>query len=246
MPTALDSQLEEKAREFRSKLNLTDSERFIPDVALRKLEVLTVFRPFASNFSGLAVKKLFNGVEYKAIYINTSQTLGKQNFTICHELYHLFIQKVFTSRVCFTSRFDIYGDPEEYNADVFAANLLMPRAGIYNVLGIQPSGHRTITRDDLLELELEFGCSRKALLTRLKILGLISRKKYNEWFEAGAFNHARSMGYSLGLYEKTKANYIIGGYFNKAYDLLQGGLISESHFRQLLKEAEIDIPNDQE
>ncbi len=52
--------------------------------------------------------------------INTTQSLGKQHFTIGHGLYHLFIQENFSSQTCQTGMFN-KKEVEEYRADWFAA-----------------------------------------------------------------------------------------------------------------------------
>src|SRR5690606_844105 len=94
--------LEKKAYEFRKNAGLSSEDPIRLKSLLTKLNVLTVYKPLSDRFSGMALKVGDN----RFILVNANHSLGKQHFTICHELYHLFIQENFTSMVCDTGRFD--------------------------------------------------------------------------------------------------------------------------------------------
>jgi len=119
--------LEKTASEFRQTYGLNDRQPIRLRSFLQELNVQTVFKPLSDSFAGMAMKI----DEERFMLVNSNHSLARQHFTICHELYHLFIQKQFVSQVCNTGQFN-YKDPEELNADWFAAYLLIPRDGVLN------------------------------------------------------------------------------------------------------------------
>jgi hypothetical protein len=68
--------------EFRDKSDLTQSEPVKTPALLLKLNVITVFRPLSDNFSGAAIK--IDNVRF--MLVNSNHSVGRQNFTIGHEL----------------------------------------------------------------------------------------------------------------------------------------------------------------
>ena len=98
--------------------------------------------------------------------INSGNTIGRQHFTISHEIYHLFIQEDFNSRICQTQTFD-KTDLNEYKADLFAANFLMPEEGIFELIPQNELNKNKIQLDTLLRIEQYFSCGRSARLSRL-------------------------------------------------------------------------------
>jgi len=80
--------IEKEAAEFRTRLGYTSYDPIGLKSLLIKLNIITLFKPLSEKFSGMAVK-----VEDTCfMFVNSSHSIGRQNFTICHELYHLFIQ----------------------------------------------------------------------------------------------------------------------------------------------------------
>ena len=125
--------IEQQAHEIRNKWGLTLFEPIRLKSLLIQLNVLTVFQSMSNEFSGMAVK-IGKGVDtQRFMLVNSNSTLGRQHFTICHELYHLFVQEDFFSMICEAGRFD-KKDIEEYNADWFAAYFLLPEAGIMRLI----------------------------------------------------------------------------------------------------------------
>ena len=68
-------------------------------------------------------------------------------------------------------------EEEEYNADVFAAYLLLPEMGLKELVPAEEQQVDKITLATLLKVEQNFLCSRAALLTRLKDLKWITKKR---------------------------------------------------------------------
>lgn len=234
--------IEQKARDFRNRNALTPSEPFRLKSLLLKLGVLIVFKPLekSSTISGMALKIAEGDVTKRFIFINSQYTLGRQHFTICHELYHLFIQENFSHQVCSVGVFD-KKDKEEYNADCFASYFLLPREGILKMIPQEEKDKKNkITLSTILKIEQYFSSSRSALLIRLEEIGLIN-KDYAEQFKTNISREALLHGYQTTLYQPGNTNLIIGDYGDKAKRLFDNEKISESHFASLMMDIGIDI-----
>lgn len=221
-------QLEKRANTFREINGLGSNDAIRLKSLLTKLNVIVVFKPLSDKFSGMALKV----DENKFMLINSNHTLGKQHFTICHELYHLFIQENFTSMICDTGKFNSK-DGEEYNADRFASILLLPELGIKDLIPENETSKDKISLKTILRLEQYFSCSRGALLYRLKELKLISNILYDK-FKVNVKKSAVEYGHDLALYNHGNNNLIIGNYGEYAKELYDKEIISESHYLSLL------------
>ena len=231
--------LEKKANEFRNYHGFGSNDSIRLRSLLHKLNVLTVYRPLSSNFSGMAIK-VDDGLNSKRfILINSSKTKGHQHFSICHELYHLFIQEDFSSMVCSTGDFSTT-NIEEYHADVFASYLLLPENGVKSLIPDEELSKDKITLKTILKIEQYFSCSRSALLYRLITLKIIS-KDYSLSFNQNIKRNAINYGYSTDLYEPGNDNMVIGDYGTLAYGLYENEIISESHYYTLLLELGMNV-----
>lgn len=226
-----------QALEFRKSYGISVSDALSLERLLMRLSVLTVFRPLSSHFSGMAIKASKNE---KYILVNSSHPKGKQNFTICHELYHLFMQRDFHFMVCHAGKFDYRGDRTEYYADLFAANLLMPDEVIRGLIPQKEQLKDEIHLETIIRLEQYLGSSRAALLYRLKSLGYISGQKL-ELFKKNVKKSARLHGKSTTLYEPDYREDHIGDYGDLARELFEAGKISEGHYASLLGDLGIDL-----
>lgn len=237
MVTVNDKILEARANKFRRENGIA------PDVAidfenlLRSLDVLTVFRPLNGDFSGMALKTKNNNF----MLINTNISVGRQHFTIGHELYHLFIQDGFSFQMCNAGKFD-KKDKEEFNADVFSSYFLLPEPAIIKQI---PEEELTwggeVSLGTIIKLEQYFGVSRRALLIRLDKIGLL-RKDYSHWLD-GIVKSAIEFGYPDKLYKKSSEERVVGNYGIKAKELYDKGIISESHYHSLMYDINIDVDN---
>lgn len=154
--------LERAAFEFREKNGIGSSEPIRFKSWLQKLGVIVMFRPFSANFSGMAYKHQ----NQRFILINSNHSVGKQHFTLAHEIYHLFIQSDFESEISHTGKFD-KKNKVEYAADCFAAYLLMPESGVKSLIPLEELGKNKITISTIVTIEQFFACSRISLLYRL-------------------------------------------------------------------------------
>ena len=197
MASVNDTILEVKAIRFREQLGLGSCDPVPIYEILSELNVLTNFRPLSRNFSGMALK---TNDKMKMILVNNTQTLGRQHFTVGHELYHLFIQEDFSFMICNVGRFD-KKDKEEYNADVFSSFFLMPKAGILNLIPESELARGgEISLPTIVKLEQFFGVSLSALLVRLDKMGLIDYQSYAQKYKDGIKRSANQLGYPTRLY----------------------------------------------
>ena len=232
-----DLLLEKAAVAFRSDNGLNNADPIRLKSLLQKLNVISVFAPLSENFSGMALKA--NDAD-RFMLVNSNQSLGKQHFTVCHELYHLFEQKDFTSQVCLTGKFDKKADINEYNADMFASYLLLPTDGLLENISNAEIGKKKISLQTILYIEQFYSCSRRALLYRLKSLKLITSAEYDS-FTANIQRGALENGYGVELYNSGNHKTIIGDYGIIAKQLFDRETVSESHYYSLLADLGIDI-----
>lgn len=231
-----DRILEARANKFRERLGVSNSDPIDLYKALTELNVLTNFRRLTRNFSGMAMK----AGESRFILVNSSQTKARQHFTIGHELYHLFEQPNFTFMLCQAGRFD-KKDKEEYNADLFSSYLLMPEAGILNVIPeAELARGGAISLPTIVKLEQHFGVSRSALLVRLARLDLIRHADYTEYL-TNVKQSAYRLGYSMALYEDGNDHHMIGDYGTLCKKLFEAEKISESHYFNLMQDIGVNI-----
>ena len=150
--------IERQVSEFRTDNGLSSSEPITLKSLLLKLNVLTIFRPLSENFSGMCLK---DNSGHRFMLINSNQPRGRQHFTIAHELYHLFIEEKPTPHKCNPG---YSKNKVEQNADMFASSLLMPEAGICQLIPETELNTRNISIATILKLEHYFSVSRSALL----------------------------------------------------------------------------------
>ena len=99
----LQLEIEEKSVELRSKNGYGGTEPIILSSLLLKNNVITLFQPLSSGLAGMSIKA---SEDLRFMLINQKHIVGKQHFTIAHEIYHLFIQEKFESQRCITGLFD--------------------------------------------------------------------------------------------------------------------------------------------
>jgi len=205
---------------------------------LLKLKVVTLFQPLSDHFSGMSIK----APEFSFMLINSNHSVGRQHFTILHELYHLVVQIDFATMVCSTGKFD-RKDKIEYHADAFAAYVLMPEQGILERMPNHELRKNKISLGTILEIEQYYSCSRSALLNRLREMGLIDVTLCEE-FRRNVITYARGYGYDISLYQPGNDGLIIGDYGKKARELFEKEHISESHFISLMHDIGVDLDSE--
>lgn len=228
---------EVKARQLaidtRLQLGLHSTEHFDVYRAVSSLGITCVKRPLESSISGATLKT--NKV--KVILVNSSKTLGHQNFTVAHELYHCLFDENLVSRACKTESFDRVSESEQV-ADLFATHLLMPEDAIFNQLRLRKKLDVKLTLADIINLEQFFSVSRKAMCWRLEDLKLITREQSDKC-GINVVQSARLLGKNTDLYLPTNDKVIISDYAEKASEALQKNLITESRYEEILADADL-------
>jgi Zn-dependent peptidase ImmA (M78 family) len=223
-----DLLIKKNVASFRETAGLNQTEPVRLHELLLKLKVLTVFKPLSVSFSGMALKV----GDKRFILINSNQPIGRQNFTIGHELFHLFEQEDFHPHSCQTGFFN-KSNYDEYRADIFSANLLIPEDGLLNLISEQELQKDKIQLKTLLKAEQYFEVSHLALLHRLRNLDIIS-KEYLEENKADVIKKAEKLRFDTKIYKPGNDNLILGDYTLEIKELFEKGKISEGHFNELL------------
>jgi Zn-dependent peptidase ImmA (M78 family) len=228
------NEISQLALEFRNNCFLNAYEAIDCEKLLWQLNVLTVFRLLSSSFSGMCEKKK----DKRFILINSNQILSRQHFTIAHELYHLYVQKIFRIHICNPGDAGIK-DIEEKKADIFASNLLMPELGIKRLIPASELDEG-IKLSTLFKLENYFSVSHAALLYRLKDLKLLTKEDVEKHNNVSVVRLARLYGFDTKLYETAgNEGLIIGDYAILAKEKFDRNKISEGHYIELLSEIGI-------
>ena len=201
--------------------------------AVSSLGITCVKRPLKSSISGATLKT----GKVKVILVNSSKTLGHQNFTVAHEIYHCLYDENLVSKACKTESFNRAPDSEG-TADLFATHLLMPEDAIFNQLRLRKRLDVALTLADIINLEQFFGVSRKAMCWRLEDLKLITREQ-SERCCTNVTQSARSLGKNTDLYQPTNEKVIISNYAEKASEALEKNLITESRYEEILADADL-------
>lgn len=231
--------LQKKANQFRERNGISGGEAIRLKSLLLKLNVFTLFRPLTEAFSGMSLKVNDNAL---FILVNSNHSIGRQHFTIAHELYHLFVQDKFEIHQCKTGLFDPK-KKEEYNADYFASCLLMPESGIQELIPDEELYKKKISLQTVIRLEQYFSVSHSSMLVRLKMLGLSDAKAFDYFKTFKATETAQQFGYQTSLYKEGNHDVIVGDYGEKAKRLFDIEKISEGHYMELMQKIGIDITN---
>ncbi len=203
---------------------------------VQTIEKLTlVFYPMGDTISGMCIK----GEDGKCtIAINSSMTLGRQRFSLAHELYHLYYDDNLSS-ICLKNVG--IGNDIEKKADSFAAYFLMPRASLSQVVDKLLKKHKGgLSIEDIIYIEQYFGVSHKSALYQLKSCGYINEKELNKLSNIGVRHYALMMGYSEDLYlplDENKQYCTYGYYISTVEQLLKKDIISNGKYEELLLEA---------
>lgn len=236
----INHNLQNLATQFRSKWDIGSKDPIRFKSLLIKLNIIVLFKQLSEKFSGVS----FMANDNKFMLINSEHPLGRQNFTVCHEIYHLCVQRDFTLHSCITEGFD-RRNKSEYNADLFAAYLLMPESGFFDFIPKDELKKNKISLPTILKIEQFYECSRTALLYRLDSLNLIDVGAY-ELFRYNVSKEARQYGYDASLYYPGRHGLVIGDYGIIAKELFDKEKISESHYISLLRDIGIDVEKENE
>ncbi|MDD4402880.1 MAG: ImmA/IrrE family metallo-endopeptidase [Desulfitobacteriaceae bacterium] len=193
-----------------------------------------VYYPMGNNLSGVCIKGVGNNV----IAINSSMTLGRQHFSMAHELYHLYFDDNEQTTVC--AKTIGTGSEKEKQADQFASYLLMPPDALSDMIKrLKKSDSGKLSIHDVVRLEQYFRVSRQAILYRLVGENEL-RLQEADAMRQNVILSAVSLGYDDTLYKPTpedKQYKTFGYYIQQAEKALGQGLISNGKYDELLLSA---------
>lgn len=228
-------ELSNKVSIIRKELGEDDSSPIDIFTLAQTIERLTlVFYPLGKNISGACFKNQCSSI----IVINSDMSLGRQRYSLAHELYHLFFDEKMSSTIC-SSR--IGGDTEnERKADQFASYFLMPSLALYeNIRKCKQRSQGRLTLSEIIRLEQYFGVSHQAMLIRLQEENELSAAEAAS-MQMGIIALATRMGFDTALYKPSQENKrmrVFGHYIYQADKLLQEEIISNAKYEELLLDA---------
>lgn len=229
--------IEEKAVAFRENNGYGVMEPIILSSLLLKQNIITVFKPLPGDFAGMAIKAADDSL---FIMINQDHTIGRQNFTIGHELYHLCVQEKFASSYCNAGLFDSQSDTEERKADFFAACLLLPRSGIHHFIPASEAMKKNnLSIETIFKIQQYYGLSINAVIYRLIELEYVD-KSYFDLLSTGKMSMAKKLGYDTVLFKPGNFNKIIGDYGTIVNNLYKSHKISESVYMEFMNDINVD------
>ncbi|MCH5173952.1 MAG: ImmA/IrrE family metallo-endopeptidase [Bacteroidales bacterium] len=223
--------IEDEAYSLREAFSLGSRLPVDLEGLLIKQGILTVFTQMSPEFSGMCLK-YDNDTNF--ILVNSDIVLGRQNFTIAHELYHLFVQNgdEFKVHTC-----DVMNpqSPVERHANTFASYFLLPRDGVVEIMQRIDCTRKTVNAAHIIMMCDYFGVSYKAMLVRVnKILGL-TRERFELLHAVQPIPTALDFSLNTEVFEKPQTKEkVIGDYSSKAQALYTSGLISKGHLIELL------------
>ena len=228
--------LSNKASSLRKKLSIDNESPIDIFQIVQKIENLTiVFYSLGESISGVCYK----GEKSNVIAINSEMSIGRQRFSLAHELYHLYFDD---STINLVSPISIgSGDENEKRADQFASYFLIPPSSLYTMIeDIKLKNNREeLSIEDMIKMEQYYGVSHKAMLYRLVSDGYISNKKIND-LESGVIYAAAKLGYDIALYcpsSDSKKRVVYGHYITASEKLLDADKISQGKYEELLLDA---------
>ena len=223
--------VERLAGKFRTEAQLSQFEPLNCHSVLQSKNVLTVFRPLSANVGGVSI--MSPDRRWRYMLVNSSRPMGRQRFTIAHELYHLFYDDNLEPHLCFED--NGHKNPREASADLFASALLMPKDGIISNIPDDELRRNQISLATIMRLEQYFGVSHQALCYRLKRLKLINESYLQQLLAISPSRTAWEFGYSTKIYDDGDGRKtVLGDFIAKAKVLFDEERISEGHYMELM------------
>lgn len=196
----------------------------------KRIDYLTlVFYPLGQNISGICIKQ----DQANVIAVNSNTSVGRQRFSLAHELYHLFFDSTIGTSI--SNLESSYSNNIEDEANTFASFFLVT----YNTLADELSQLNEINITNILALENKFGLSHLAMLYRLNKYGYINDSQYKEFSEVSIKETAKYYFSDTDLYTVSNNAYkkTFGHYIKQAKQLKQKRILSEGAYNEMLLDA---------
>ena len=224
-----------KAALLRRRLGEDDSSPVdVFALALSMDRLTLVLYPMGNNLSGMCVKGRAGNA---LVAVNSGMTLGRQRFSLAHELFHLHFDESMTS-VCAKNLES--GSAVERSADMFASYFLMPETALAETIErlTKRSGHLGL--GEVIRVEQYFGVSHQAAIYRLMRARYLSEPEGKELLRRAVRAKAVSMGYGPDLYlpsPQARRHMTYGNYIRQAEQVLRRDLVSLGKYEELLLDA---------
>lgn len=215
------------AIQAREKLGVSLLEPIenIGNLLFKKEGISIIKKKMESKISGMCAK---NDEGIMAMLINTSYSLGRQNFTIAHEYYHLVFEEDLNKK----------SKNSETKANTFASYFIMPKEALEYYLEKKSVGKKKddLMEDDIIDISRYFKMSYLAVIVRLEIFEkLISKEKASEYRRLNAIKLAQSNGIQTDLYESTEEKFLAKtNYVEEAKKAFENNKISRGKYESLL------------
>lgn len=209
-------------------VDILDPIENISNLLQKKANISIIKKQLNNDISGICSKS-DDGV--MAILVNTNYSLGRQNFTIAHEYYHLMYDKNLYK----------YSKEKESKANTFASYFLMPKEALEYYLEKKEISKKKdiLTPNDIIEISAYFRLSYLATIVRLeKTEKLLTKSKAEEYKKLNAQELAATNGIFTRLYTATQEKYLAKtDYVDEVKKALANEKITEGKYESLLLEG---------
>jgi len=213
------------ASDFRRQMRLGEDDPVNLRALLADNGIITLFRPM-SGVNGMSL--MSGGARF--MLINSNTTVGRQNFSIAHELYHLYYDE--NPEPHFNLSDEDSG--EEKKANLFASALLLPRMSVYRIFKDVAYSTKIDYLEQVIKAEQIFSVSHSCLVKRLYDLRMINVSQRESLYRTPIRDISQNLAMDVSIYNPGNENLFIGDYGIKAKKLFDAEKISEGHYNELL------------
>lgn len=167
------------AEHTRGRLGISMNEP-IDVITLVESEGIYVFQIKDLGCSGFV--RIFD--EQRVIFVNASESLGRQHYTIAHEYCHILrdLKNYSSIKELPAEKYEYELKRMEYFAYKFADSFLLPKLAIIHALDMFAiSDYKKISIQDILRVQHHFGVSYLQMLRMLKKTHVLSESQHSEF-----------------------------------------------------------------
>lgn len=241
-----EEEIEEKVEEFYNIIGIKgDMTKLIKEIG-HKLKILVIQIPMRMETIGaVSYKTSFS----KYILLNSNQPSCKMYFYFYHEIYHVLngTTNIVNEQKEVHFNEDYFYDDNECKANLFAANILMPKIEFKNIYKIYKEDE-TDLKVIIFKLMNYFDAPYVAVLLRLFELKLLvnvkGMEKYLEYSECDLFNEFNKNGISDEILKPTLSNdsvFLYNRLENDSRNLIDKGLLGEIKYKRIIERIKIFI-----
>lgn len=241
-----EDNIEERVEEFYNTIGIKgDMTKLIKEIG-QKLNILVIQIPMRMDTIGaVSYKTSFS----KYILLNSNQPSCKMYFSFYHEIYHVLngTTNIVNEQKEVHFNEDYFCDDNECKANLFAANILMPKVDFKKIYKIY-NEDKTDLKVIIFKLMNYFNAPYVAVLLRLFELKLLvdikGMEEYLEYSECDLFNEFYKNGISDEILKPTLSNdstFLYNKLINDSKDLINKGLLSEIKYEKIIERIKIFI-----